>query len=237
MNDSDHCLKLASSLVLCINSFFMKKLVLLVLMNCTLLTLIAQDSLEGNNYFSCKVGRSFPVGDFGSRNVNRINAGLAKNGWSIEAKYAHRFDELFGFSSAFLYAQFPVKNISIGEGPNTSIRPLDYFELLLGPMVTGSIGKKISLDLSVLTGTAYINMTKVNFDGATLAKSYPASAIPLNCSIDFKLRLNNRYYFSVGMDYNYIRANMNVTAQSQDFSFKQSLNTISISLGFGINFK
>jgi hypothetical protein len=104
-------------------------------------------------------------------------------------------------------------------------------------MMTGWIGKKTSLDLSILTGTAYINVTKVNFNGATLAKKYPASAIPLNCSIDFRFQFSNRYYFSAGINYNYMRTNMNVTVQPEDLSFKQSLNSTSINAGFGMNFK
>lgn len=215
----------------------MKKLILSVLINCCFLFAFAQDSSSSNNYFSCIIGRSFPVGDFASDDINRLNAGMAKNGWNVEVKYAHQFDELFGLSSALVYAKFPVKNISVSEGPVASIKPLEYYEVLIGPMMTGSIGKKISIDLSVLTGTAYINMTKVNLNRATLAKKYPASAIPLNCSIDFRFQLSTMFYFSAGMNYNYMRANMNVTVQSQELSFKQSLNAASINSGFGINFK
>lgn len=215
----------------------MKKLTLSLALLCVLSFVMAQDSLESNNYFLCTIGRTFPVGDFASNNVHKLNTGMAKNGWSIGVKYAHRFDVLFGFSSAFIYVQFPVKNTFTGEGTSFSIKPLDYYELLIGPLMTGAIGKNISLDLSILTGAAYINVTKVNLNGATVAKKYPASAIPLNCSIYLQFRLNSRWYFVGGMDYNYMRANMNVTVQSQDLSFKQSLNSISIRSGFGINFK
>lgn len=211
----------------------MKKLVLLVLMNCAFLFVAAQYPLEDNNYFSCTIGRSFPVGDFASDNINRINTGMAKNGWSVEVKYNHRFDDLFGISSAFLYAQFPIKNISTNEGPFTSIKPLDYYELLIGPMMTGSIGKKFSLDLSVLTGTAYINATKVNLNGEIFAKKFPASAIPLKCAIDLKFQLTTKWHFVTGITYNYMRSSMNVTIQSQDISFKQSLNSTSVNCGLG----
>lgn len=215
----------------------MKKLVLLLAAGCFFLHTTAQDSLEENNFFSGTVGRSFPVGEFSSNDVNRINAGLAKNGWNIEIKYAHRFDELFGFSCAFLYAQLPVKKISANENPTASIKPFEYYELLIGPMITGFIGKKISLDLSILTGTAYINATKVNLYGETIARKYPASAIPIKCAVDLRFQLSSKLYFMIGSGYNYMRANMNATVESQELSFKQSLNTATINSGFGVNFK
>lgn len=215
----------------------MKKLVLLLATSCVFLHATAQDSLEGNNYVAGTIGRSLPVGEFASNNVNRINAGLAKNGWNIEIKYAHRFDELFGFSCAFLYAQFPIKMISANENPTASIKPFEYYELLIGPMITGFIGKKISLDLSILTGTAYINATKVNLNAETIARKYPASAIPIKCAVDLRFRIGSKLYFMIGPGYNYLRANMNATVELQELSFKQSLNTVTINTGFGVNFK
>lgn len=214
----------------------MKRLVFLLSMSCVYWHATAQDSLEKSNYFSCTIGPCFPVGEFASNDVNKINAGLAKNGWNVEMKYAHRFDELFGFRSAFLYAQFPIKKVSANENSTASIKQFEYYELLIGPMITGFIGKKISLDLSVLTGTAYINATKVNLNGETIAKKYPASAIPLKCAVDLRFRLSGNVYFIIGSGYNYMRATMNTTVESQDLSFKQSLNTVTINSGFGVNF-
>lgn len=214
----------------------MKKSVFFLLFNCFVAGATAQDSLKNSSFFSITAGASIPTGDFASDNVQKINAGMAENGWNIEVKYAHQFDELFGFSSAFVYAQFPIKKVSNNENPTLSIKPCDYYELLIGPMITGLIAERVFVDLSILSGTAFINATKVNRNGETVPRKYPATAIPLKCALDFRYSFNDKCFFFAGTSYSYMRPTFNVTVQLQDLSFKQSMNAFGINGGIGFIF-
>lgn len=212
----------------------MKKCFLFFLMSLAIqIDLIAQDSSNNNNFISFTAGPSFPLGAFASNNSNRLNAGMANTGFTIEAKFAHQFDELFGISSAFVYASYPVDNHT---SDGTSIKPWKYYEILIGPIMTGLITPKISLDLSVLSGTAFINASKVNVNSEVIKKKSPTSAVPLKLTLDFRFHCNRSFYLFTGVSYNYMRAHFNVTVESQELSFNQSMHTTGITAGVGFNF-
>lgn len=234
--DAGHNMENNFKLVLLCERVVMKRLFVLTLSSFLTIVAIAQDSLENHGYFSLTAGPSFPVGDFVSNNIHKLNAGLAKKGYTIKLKYAHQLDDLFGFNTAFVYARFPIIKYSGTESPTAAVKPWEYYELLIGPMITGSIASRMFLDASVLSGTAFINASKANVDGRLIQKNYSTSAVPLRFAIDFRLLLNRRFYLFAGVNYNYMCANFNVTVESQELSFKQRMNSADINAGIGCNF-
>jgi len=198
---------------------------------------IAQTANENpeKNFFSFTAGPSFPIGEFASQNANNIQAGLAKTGYVIELKYAHQFDELFAVTSSAAYARYEVNKSKINGGV-TSIKPWEYYSLLIGPMITGNISKKIVLDIGALSGIAYINAPKVNVNNEVFSKRNNTNAIPLKFAVDFRFLFGKSGYLFSGVNYLYMRPNFNTTVQSTDISFKQQMNTIGLNAGLGFIF-
>lgn len=188
-----------------------------------------------NDFFSFTAGPSFPIGEFASKNANNFQAGLAKTGYVIELKYAHQFDELFAVTSSAAYARYGIDKSKINDGA-TSIKPWEYYSLLIGPMITGNISKKIVLDMGALTGIAYINAPKVNVNNEVVSKRNNTNAIPLKFAIDFRFLFTPKAYFFSGVNYLYMRPHFNTTVQSTDISFKQQMNTIGVNAGLGFIF-
>jgi hypothetical protein len=187
------------------------------------------------NIVSFTAGPSFPLGEFASKNTSNVQSGLAKTGYTIELKYAHQFDELFAVTSSAAYGRFAIDQSKIDAG-TTSIKPWEYYSLLIGPMITGNIGKKIVLDIGALTGYAYINAPKVNVNNEVVSKKNNTNAIPLKFAVDFRFTFTQKAYLFSGINYLYMRPNFITTVQSEDISFKQQMNTIGINAGIGFIF-
>lgn len=198
---------------------------------------IAQTTNENpeKNFFSFTAGPSFPLGEFASKNASNIQSGLAKTGYTIEFKYAHQFDELFAVTSSAAYGRYEIDKSKIDNG-TTSIKPWEYYSLLIGPMITGNISNKIVLDMGALTGVAYINAPKVNVNNEVVSKKNNTTAIPLKFAVDFRFLVTKKGYFFSGVNYLYMRPTFNTTVQSADISFKQQMNTVGVNAGFGFIF-
>src|SRR5690242_15831600 len=120
----------------------MKKLFFSIVAILPAVVLNAQDSLGNSGYLSLTAGCSFPFGRFASDNINKRDAGLAKSGFTVESGYAHQFDELFGFKSVFVYNRFPINHSSSTESSVSSNKPWEYYQFLIGPMMSGAVSSK-----------------------------------------------------------------------------------------------
>lgn len=205
---------------------------------------IAQDktvTTEKSNFLIITAGPSFPFGDFSSSNMDNEDAGGAKNGYNIELKFGHNFDNIFGLSAAAAYSSIPVHKSSFAEyGPDISVDPWQYFSILVGPRVTGTLSPKTFFDFSVLSGAAFVNSPKITYQNETVADKDEATAVPLKLAADLRFRLNNTGYLFGGVNYIYMKPDFTVISlfptEPQTVEFKQKMSIVNVNLGIGFSF-
>lgn len=205
---------------------------------------IAQESntqVVQRNFLIASAGPSFPFGDFSSTDLNNTNAGMAKTGFTIDLKYGHHFDNVFGLSLGAVYGHHDVSKSAFTDGTGVSIKPWEYFGILAGPMVTGTLTPKTFFDFSVASGVAFVTSPEGKLNGEIVAQKDNSTAVPLKLAGDFRFRFNTSGYLFGGVNYTYMKPRFNVNTQtglgtSENVAFNQKMNMIGVNAGIGFSF-
>lgn len=205
----------------------------------------AQDAKTENlkrNFLALTAGPSFPVGDFASTDLDNDDAGLAKTGFTIDLKYGHHFNNVFGLTAAAIYGRYAVDKSAISDDGTTglSIDPWQYYGILAGPLVTGGLSRQAFIDFSVLSGAVLTAFPKSTLDGIEVTKRDWSTAVPIKFAADLRFGFNNAGYIFVGGSYMYMKPKFNVTAKvDDDFEttrLKQKMGMFGANAGIGITF-
>lgn len=205
---------------------------------------IAQESkteIVQRNFLIVSAGPSFPFGDFASTDINNTNAGMAKTGFTIDLKYGHHFDNVFGLALGAVYGRHDVDKSFLTDGSGVSIRPWEYFGILAGPMVTGTLTPKTFFDLSVSSGVAFLTSPEGKLNGEIVAAKDNSTTVPLKLAGDFRFSFNRSGYLFGGVNYTYMKPRFNVSTQTglgtnENVPFNQKMNMIGVNAGIGFSF-
>lgn len=204
------------------------------------ISVMAQDTKTvpvQKNFILFSAGPSIPLADFGSADVNNSDAGMANAGFTIDLKYGHQFDPVFGLASTLVYGSHTVDKAFVNDNPDVSIDHWQYFSWMVGPMFTGKLTQKTSLDFSVLTGVALANSPKGKYNDQVVVTDDWSTAVPLKLASDFRFSLRNKGYLMAGVNYTYMKPKFNVTEiNSETLIFKQKMHTFGINVGIGFGF-
>jgi hypothetical protein len=192
---------------------------------------------RNGTYLLVTAGPSFPFNDFASDDISNRNAGMAKTGLTVDLKLGHHVDRVFGLAANAVYGRYAVDKSYVGNAPGVSIEPWQYYGILAGPMVTGTLSRRASFDFSVLTGAVFVNSPKaVDRNNLVVADSDWSTAVPFKLSADFRFRFNATGYFVVGTTYTYMHPEFKMTSQTESNKFRQNMNAVGINAGIGFSF-
>jgi hypothetical protein len=203
---------------------------------------VAQERIttKPNNFFVFTAGPSFPIGDFASTNLDNQDAGMAKTGFTLEYKYGHRFNGVFGLSTSLQYGRYDVDKAFLHGIPDVDIKPWEKFALLAGPMMTSNIGLKSNFDLSILSGLAMAQSPEGRFEGTEVLNADWSAAVPLKIAADFRFQFNRSGIFFIGANYLYMKPKFEVLTDDEnlfDFNtYRQKMHIIGMNAGLGFTF-
>lgn len=199
-------------------------------------------------------GPSYPVGLFSNTNIDEPNAGMAKNGFNIDVKLGHQFDQVFGITGGLTYGRYAVQDphyyyyYSSENGDDVQIDPWQYYQVVAGPMISAKLSPRTNLDFSVLSGIALVTCPKTKYNGEIVSEQDRVATAPLKLGVDFRYRFNNAGYLFAGTSYQYMRPNFKIKGfmdvsetpgegfDDNFYRFTQKMNTIGMNVGLGFAF-
>ena len=191
----------------------------------------------GKSFVVLAAGPTFPIGDFSAVDMDNEEAGSAKTGYTIEAKFGHHFNKFVGIAAGALYSRFDVDK-SFAGASNVTIDPWQYFNILVGPMITGTVSSNTHIDISVLTGISFANSPRIAYmqDGTSVVATDDWSkTVPVRADADFRYKFSNRGFLLIGANYQYTRPKFNINIDGDKMAFKQSMSVIGINAGIGLS--
>lgn len=193
------------------------------------------------NFLALTAGPSFPIGDFASTNwQDNKDAGLAKTGFTIDLKYGHQINRVFGIKVNGVYGRYAVDKTALSTESGLSVDPWQYFGVLAGPMISGKLSSRTYADFSVLSGVISAAFPKATLNGTELTGRDWSNTVPLKLAADARIGLTNSLYLFAGADYLYMKPNFKVQTISENgFEMtpgKQKMDVIGINAGIGFSF-
>ena len=225
----------------------MKKLVSAMTMLLLSIAVMAQDpkpEKEQKNFLAFTVGPSFPFGVFGSTELTDPEAGLdlstdesglAKNGYTFEIKYGYQFHKIFGLAASVVYGSNNVDKSFLEDDAEIKVDPWEYYGILAGPRITGTLSPMTSLDFSVLSGVAFANSPRAMIDDEEFLEDDWQTTVPLKLAADLRFNFKNRFLF-VGANYTYLQPEFNSIFLSEKVTYRQKMGILGFNAGFGTRF-
>ena len=93
-----------------IKNNFMKKIVFTAIGVLMTGVMIFAQIRTSKTFAAFTAGPSYPVGLFSNTNIDEPNAGMAKNGFNIDVKLGHQFDQVFGITGGLTYGRYAVQD-------------------------------------------------------------------------------------------------------------------------------
>jgi len=192
-----------------------KALLAIVTLVTTFSLATAQDT---HNYIGISLGPSFPIGDYGSKDADNENGGLANTGAIFDLSYAYRFGQgPFGVTAmirgqANLTDAQALANIFANQFPGITWTvesdPWTIGCLMVGGFASFNLSGKTSFDARAMIGLAAANSPELNISAnvqgipiwVKQSSTYGSSAAFL-VGAGFKFALGNRLYLLANLDY------------------------------------
>ncbi len=205
---------------------------------------IAQDAQEKSpekyQYLALHVGAGFPVGDFGSNNIDNEEAGFAKTGINVGLQYVYKLGKNLGLGAGAFYNFFnAAKSVAIPDNGGTINVRLDhwqYYGLTLGPTVTLDLDDQVSLDLRAMAGIATANAPRVNYQGNAVLKEDWSSTPVMQGGANIRVKTNNaRLYIFANADFTYLNPDFTITTFDDSYTqkVKQRMSVLNLTGGVG----
>jgi hypothetical protein len=193
----------------------MKKKLSLTALIMLLLTVFsyAQDDRKG--YVSWTPGLSIPVGDFGNKDLDNDNAGLAKLGFSSALTFAHTIgDHPWGYAFSISIASYALdvegleKELEFVTGGNWSVKsdkwnPVGFYA---GAFRATPLGDKLFFDAKLLVGAVMVDFPTLNASttGGSVKVVGKEFALGLGYIIGgaFRYNVSEKFALMFHVDYN-----------------------------------
>jgi hypothetical protein len=229
----------------------MKKIVLMaiaLLISGALLAQEAETQQLKKSFLVLHGGPSFPVGDFGSKNMGNQEAGFAKTGYSVNLNYGYQFEKNAGITaSIFLnnYNTQPFKMSFAGEsGTETIELKMDHWQfygLTAGPMLNFTAGKNIFADLKIMGGVVNANTPQISYQGTVMAKEDWSWAPAIQGGANLRIGAGNNMFVFANADYMYMKPKFTSSYYDENSNWvttdiKQKMSVVNVSAGIGFSF-
>lgn len=213
---------------------------------------IAQEPKTENvqkNFIVLTAGPSFPMGHFASTDLNS-ESGMAKTGFTIDLKYGHQINKVFGFGMQTVYGRYAVDRTYVNEVPGVDVKAWEYAGVLVGPMLSTSLAPKVNFDFTAYSGVAFANTPQISYGGQVYAENDWSTTVPVKVAADFRFHLGNTAFLFTGANYTYMRPKFNVKTMNINDgedgggsgsgthieSFHQVISVFGLNAGVGIRF-
>jgi hypothetical protein len=208
---------LAAALLMCINGFGQQ----------------SKTSTREKSFLILSGGPSFPLGDYGSSDINNTEAGLAKTGYNVNLQYAYYLTNNFGLTATALYTKHAIDN-SLFSSVNASADHWQYFAFVVGAINSAPVSPKAAFDFSLMTGIARVNSPKVSSNNSEVLAERWATTVPLKADANMRFHLKNKWQFLAGLNFMYMDPKFK--DQSTNDNFSQKMNILGLNAGIGFGF-
>lgn len=161
----------------------------------------------GSGYIGLTIGASIPIGYFASRSNGLANFGYQLNG----IEFGYLFSKYIGASATVFVAENPISL--------DSVAPWKYGSIMIGPLFTLKLTKKIEWDLKPMIGYSLTTVPDLR-DGAE-----EASAASYSVGTQFRYNLNKHFSLMLSSDFYYS------VPSFKYYKFTQTITTISVRVG------
>lgn len=176
-------------------------------------------------FISIGIGPTFATGDFANSDSGSETAGLASVGAQANFfNFGYLLSENFGFSARVAGALHTIDEDALGITIDNT-PTWKYLTFMVGPIISlPSANESISFDIRALIGLMNANSPKLEGGGFT-RESLSGSGLATNFGISLRNHVteNSAVFFS--LDY------LSAEPEFEDDAFKQSISSISFSIG------
>lgn len=185
-------------------------------------------------FVTLNAGPSFPLGDYGSFNIDKEQPGFAETGYNINLQLGYHLTPHYGFTTSAIYTRHGFDNslfVSQASGDHWK-----YMGLLAGIIATLPVAEKASLDLNILTGIVRVNSPKIVYTGQEILSEDWTSTVPLNAQLDIRFKLARNLQVIGAINYLYMQPKFSVVANGNSMDVKQKMNVLGLNTGLGFGF-
>ncbi|HSN60889.1 MAG TPA: hypothetical protein VLR49_08140 [Ferruginibacter sp.] len=230
----------------------MKKLLLMafaLLVSGTMLGQGSKAKSDSKSFLAFHGGPSFPVGDFGSKDINtNENAGLAKNGFTLNLGYGYNIKKNVGIAAGIFYNNYSVDKASMvimfdgaGEAIDLELDHWQFYGIAAGPMFTMHLNNNIAADLRIMGGISNANSPKISYLGQEIVKGDWGTGATLLTGLDLRVGTAKNMFFFGAVDFTYLDPKFKYTYMDENDHWvtedmHQKMSVINITAGVGFNF-
>jgi hypothetical protein len=178
-------------------------------------------------------GPSFPVGDYGSTNVNNTQAGLARTGYNVNLQYAYYLSKNYGLTATALYTKHALDN-SLFSAADVSADHWQYYGLVVGAISSAPVSPKTTFDFSLMAGIARVNSPRISNNNAEMVAESWATAVPVKADANMRFRLSNNWQVLTGINFIYMDPKFKMDGTGEEF--RQKMNVLGLNAGIGFGF-
>ncbi len=235
----------------------MKKIFLISLLSFAFFTVNAQTASKSS--IDIMVGPSFPVGEFGNKDLSNSNSGLAKMGGFVDINYNYQFAKHFGAIASVQGRIFGVDEkalsnygIPAGTGASLSIETgvWKMANVMVGFFQVVPFNKEetLNLEISALGGYQSTSSPKLNVrvtvpgmgSFQNTQESETAGAFAYSIGAALKYNLSNHLSLKLRGDYLGAKPKFWVTSYPADAPVAtqvgQNIGTLNLGVGLSISF-
>jgi hypothetical protein len=178
-------------------------------------------SQQRRGYISLSLGPAFPVGDFGSGDLNNPKAGLAKTGFQFNlVNFGYRFSGNIGIAALWNGAAHTIQHIDDGVWS---------YGYMLGGLLVTFPSERIDFDIRIMGGlmNATVRIPSLNFEVSGLAFGWDVGGV-------IRLHLGRVISFIFTTDYS---AGKPTLRSGNSQGFEQSISAVNFTGGIAFRIK
>lgn len=210
---------------------------------------------DGKGYIGISLGPSFPIGDFGSKNINKPNAGLAGTGAVFDISFAYKLGASNFGVTALIRGQANSMDEMVFQNELRKENPGAYWSadidswtnsgIMVGGFGSFPLSDKASFDIKAMIGLSIATVPEMNITGTfpgagsfwVRQDNMSASSLAYLVGAGFKFGLGSKLYLLTNLDiFGSNPEFVNVTVIGSDGSreystFNQKMTTFNLSVG------
>lgn len=206
------------------------------------------------NKISFSIGPSFPLGEFGNKDITNYNSGNADNGINLYLYYCHNFSRYLSLGTKIYYnsnknyteAKINKLNYSTGTTWTTKSSFWTSEGILIGATAHIPRTKKFIIDIRFYGGYLFLKSPEYTLTNGTLSTSFESSSaksLGYSLGAGFSYFINKKWDILLNIDYigtNFIYEDL-VTHYStglinHESNSRRTYDIVNATIGVGYNF-
>lgn len=198
------------------------------------------------SFFSFDIGPSIPLSDFASTNFpDNDGAGYAITGVNLNVNYDLMFQKNVGVSADLFFGSHKleyeiIKDYTGDDLSNVDISHYEYIGLMVGPVFSGTITPKTSINFKLLGGIGRSRSPGMDYQREIVVKEDWASAFSWRINSDIRFLVSKKVFLMVDLSYTQSRPEFKIVIgpnESQPESFQKEIHVSTINLNAGVGIK